>query len=58
MCGLAWLPMRRMSRKPLLVTRTIGSPLRSSKAFVATVVPIRIQPIRVVSILPSGPIAP
>src|SRR6185369_3932474 len=32
--------MRKASRKPLVVTRSVGSPLRSSSALVATVVPI------------------
>ena len=32
--------MRKPSRKPCVVTSTVGSPLRSSKALVATVVPI------------------
>jgi hypothetical protein len=32
--------MRSASRKPRVVTSSVGSPLRSSKALVATVVPI------------------
>ena len=32
--------MRRPSRKPRVVTSSVGSPLRSSSALVATVVPI------------------
>jgi hypothetical protein len=32
--------MRSASRKPCVVTSSVGAPLRSSKALVATVVPI------------------
>lgn len=47
--GRDWLPMRRRSRKPRVVTSTHGSPRRSSSAFVATVVPIRMHWMRLVS---------
>lgn len=35
------LPMLKRSRKPLVIIKAHGSPLRSNKALVATVVPIR-----------------
>ena len=38
--GRAWLPMRSMSAKPRLTSSRVRSPLRSSSALVATVVPI------------------
>ena len=38
--GRAWLPMRSASAKPWLTTSRVRSPLRSSSALVATVVPI------------------
>ncbi len=38
--GRAWLPMRNASAKPRFTTSSVRSPLRSSKALVATVVPI------------------
>ena len=38
--GRAWLPMRSASAKPRLTTSRVRSPLRSSSALVATVVPI------------------
>ena len=38
--GRAWLPMRSRSPKPRLTTSRVRSPLRSSRALVATVVPI------------------
>ena len=38
--GRAWLPMRSASAKPRLTTSSVRSPLRSSSALVATVVPI------------------
>jgi hypothetical protein len=38
--GLDWLPMRNTSQKPLVVTKAVRSPLRSSSALVATVVPM------------------
>jgi hypothetical protein len=39
MLGRAWEPMRNASRKPLVVSSSVRSPLRSSSALVATVVP-------------------
>ncbi len=41
--GLACVAMRNASRKPRVITSTVGSPLRSSSALVATVVPIFTQ---------------
>ena len=38
--GRFWYAMRNASRKPRVVTSSVGSPLRSSSALVATVVPI------------------
>ena len=38
--GRSWYAMRNASRNPRVVTSRVGSPLRSSKALVATVVPI------------------
>src|SRR5438552_8273624 len=38
--GRSWYAMRSASRKPRVVTSSVGSPLRSSSALVATVVPI------------------
>ncbi len=38
--GRFWYAMRRASRNPSVMTRTVGSPRRSSRALVATVVPI------------------
>ena len=43
--GLDWFPMWSKSLKPLVITSATLSPLRSSNAFVATVVPIRIHSI-------------
>ena len=49
MLGLAWLPIFSRSRKPLVVSSAHLSPRRSSKALVATVVPILIAAILLVS---------
>jgi hypothetical protein len=38
--GRAWLPIRSASAKPRLTISSVRSPLRSSSALVATVVPI------------------
>ena len=40
MSGRCWPPMRMASSSPAVMTSTVGSPRRSSSAFVATVVPI------------------
>lgn len=49
MAGLAWLPMWSRSLNPLVMRSPVGSPFRSSRAFVATVVPILIDSIRLES---------
>ena len=49
MAGRAWLPMWRRSRKPAVMARAQRSPSRSSNAFVATVVPMRMEAMREVS---------
>ena len=38
--GRSWYPMRSASAKPVVVTSSVRSPLRSSNALVAMVVPI------------------
>ena len=40
MSGRCWPPIRIASSNPAVITSTVGSPRRSSSAFVATVVPI------------------
>lgn len=52
--GRAWLPICSRSLNPLFTTRATGSPARSRRALVATVVPMRIHPICLVSTSPSG----
>lgn len=47
--GLDWLPMCRRSLNPLVMTRAILTPFLSSRALVATVVPMRIHSILEVS---------
>ncbi len=44
--GLAWSPITRASAKPAVVTNRVRAPLRSSRALVATVVPILIAETR------------
>lgn len=44
-----WLPMCSRSGKPFVTSSAQRSPLRSSSAFVATVVPMRMLPMREVS---------
>src|SRR5690554_1917217 len=39
--GRAWVPISSRSRKPRVITSARGAPLRSRRAFVATVVPMR-----------------
>ena len=52
MRGRLWLPISRRSLKPLVMTRACLAPLRSSKAFVATVVLRRMR-----AILSTGTLA-
>ncbi len=52
--GLAWVAIRSASRKPRVMTSTVRSPLRSSSALVATVVPIFTQATRCAGIDSSG----
>jgi hypothetical protein len=40
MSGRCWPPIRMASSNPAVMTSSVGSPRRSSSAFVATVVPI------------------
>ena len=47
MRGRFWEAIRSASPKPSVITRTVGSPFRSSSALVATVVPSRTAAIRV-----------
>ena len=47
--------MRSASAKPLVMTRTVGSPFRSSRALVATVVPSLTEPIRSAGTGSAGP---
>ena len=46
MSGLAWFPMARRSPNPSVTTSADRAPSRSSSAFVATVVPMRIHSMR------------
>ena len=46
MSGLAWFPMARRSPYPSVTTSADRAPSRSSSAFVATVVPMRIHSMR------------
>ena len=45
MFGRAWLPMASRSLNPRVATSAVLAPCRSSSAFVATVVPMRIHSI-------------
>jgi len=55
MSGRVWSPMAGRSAKPFVTARAVGSPFRSSRALVAMVVPIRIQPIFPASLFASSP---
>ncbi len=52
--GARLRPMRRLSRNPRVTTNRVGSPLRSKRALVATVVPIRTSPITPAGIRSPG----
>ena len=53
--GRAWYPIRSASRKPRVAISSVRSPLRSSSALVATVVPILTAPIRSAGIASPAP---
>ena len=55
--GLVWFPISRRSLNPAVITIAVRAPFRSKRAFVATVVPIRIWFMDFVGILDSRGIA-